>query len=126
MKKEHSFSKGKPYKICKFRAYVIFVCFFLIMLGKFFYFNKGGAMKKIGVISAVLDDPVRSNQKFNDIVSEYQNIIRGRMGIPFTEEHISVVSITVCGSLDEINELTGKLGNIQGVTVKTAISKKTI
>lgn len=83
-------------------------------------------MKKIGVISAVLDDPVKSNQKFNDIVSDYQTIIKGRMGIPFTEEHISVVSITVCGLLDEINELTGKLGNLQGVTVKTAISKKTI
>ncbi len=83
-------------------------------------------MKKIGVISAVLDDPLRTNQKFNDIVSDFQGIIRGRMGIPFTEEHISVVSLTVYGDLDEINELTGKLGNIAGVTVKTAISKKTL
>lgn len=83
-------------------------------------------MKKIGVISAVLDDPLRTNQKFNDIVSDFQGIIRGRMGIPFAEEHISVVSLTVCGDLDEINELTGKLGNIAGITVKTAISKKTL
>ncbi len=83
-------------------------------------------MKKIGVISAVLDDPIRTNQKFNDIVSDFQEIIRGRMGIPFTEEHISVVSLTVCGDLDAINELTGKLGNVAGVTVKTAISKKTL
>lgn len=83
-------------------------------------------MKKIGVISAVLDDPIRTNQKFNDIVSDFQHIIKGRMGIPFTEEHISVISITVCGALDEINELTGKLGNIHGITVKTAISKKTL
>jgi putative iron-only hydrogenase system regulator len=94
------------------------------MLGKFFYLEEN--MKKIGVISAVLDDPVRTNQQFNDIVSDFQGIIRGRMGIPFTEEHISVVSLTVCGSLDEINELTGKLGNISGITVKTAISKKTL
>ena len=84
------------------------------------------SMKKIGVISAVLDDPLRTNQKFNDIVSDFQGIIRGRMGIPFMEEHISVVSLTVCGDLDEINELTGKLGNVDGVTVKTAISKKTL
>lgn len=83
-------------------------------------------MKKIGVISAVLDDPLRTNQKFNDIVSDFQGIIRGRMGIPFMEEHITVVSLTVCGDLDEINELTGKLGNVDGVTVKTAISKKTL
>ena len=83
-------------------------------------------MSKIAVISAILDDPLRNNVKFNDIVSDYQPIIRGRMGLPFPEEHISVVSLTVCGTLDEINELTGKLGNIEGVTVKTAISKKTI
>ena len=47
------------------------------------------------------------------------------MGIPF-EEGISVVSLTVTGELNEINSLTGKLGNIKGVTVKTAIAKKEI
>lgn len=83
-------------------------------------------MKKIAVISAILDDPLRNNAQFNDIVSNYQHIIRGRMGLPFQEENMSVVSLTVCGQLDEINELTGKLGNITGITVKTAISKKTI
>lgn len=83
-------------------------------------------MKKIAVISAILDDPANSNKRFNDVVSDYQMIIRGRMGLPFPEEHISVISLTVVGELDLINELTGKLGNIPGVTVKTAVSKKTI
>lgn len=83
-------------------------------------------MKRIAVISAILEDPIRNSLKFNDIVSNYQLIIRGRMGLPFQENNISVVSLTVCGCLDEINELTGKLGNISGVTVKTAISKKEI
>ena len=83
-------------------------------------------MKRIAVISAILEDPIRNSLKFNDIVSNYQLIIKGRMGLPFQENNISVVSLTVCGLLDEINELTGKLGNISGVTVKTAISKKEI
>lgn len=83
-------------------------------------------MTRIAVISAILDDPLRTSSKFNDIVSDFQPIIRGRMGLPFPEEHISVVSLTVCGTLDEINDLTGRLGNVAGVTVKTAISKKTI
>ena len=47
------------------------------------------------------------------------------MGIPL-ENETSIVSIVVIGSLNEINSLTGKLGNINGVTVKTAISKKEI
>ncbi len=83
-------------------------------------------MKKIAVVSAVLDEPKLVSKQFNEIVSDYNNIIRGRMGIPFLDMHISVVSITVCGDMDSINELTGKLGNLQGVTVKTAISKKSI
>lgn len=81
-------------------------------------------IKKVAVISAVLDEPLLAYRQFNDIVSDYQSLIRGRIGIPFPEEHISVISLTVFGDLDQINELTGKLGNLKGITVKTAISKK--
>lgn len=79
---------------------------------------------RIGVISAILEEPEKCQYEFNKIVSEYKDIIRGRMGIPFNEENISVISITVVGSLDEINSLTGKLGNLNNVIVKTSISKK--
>jgi putative iron-only hydrogenase system regulator len=48
------------------------------------------------------------------------------MGIPFEEEGIAIVSLTVIGDLNEINSLTGKLGNIHHISVKTAISKKEI
>lgn len=81
-------------------------------------------MKRIAVIGAILDRPSEANHQFNDTLSEFKHIVRGRMGIPFHEEDISVVSITVLGTLDEINSLTGKLGNIPSVTVKTSISKK--
>lgn len=83
-------------------------------------------MKKIAVIGAVLDHPEASQSKFNDVIKNYKHIIRGRMGIPFDEHNISVVSITVLGTLDDINALTGKLGSIAGVTVKTSITKKEI
>lgn len=83
-------------------------------------------MKKIAVISAILEEPKKCQKQFNDIVSEFKGIIRGRMGIPFEEENISVIAITVIGELNEINSLTGKLGNIEHVLVKTSISKKEI
>lgn len=83
-------------------------------------------MKKIAVIGAVLDDPQYSQQYFNEVIAEYANIVRGRMGIPFDSEGISVISITVLGTLNEINSLTGKLGNIPHVSVKTSISKKEV
>jgi putative iron-only hydrogenase system regulator len=83
-------------------------------------------MKKIAVIGAVLDHPEACQKKFNELLSQYKHIIRGRMGIPFEASDISVVSITVMGSLDEINTLTGKLGSIPGINVKTSITKKEI
>ncbi len=81
-------------------------------------------MKKIAVIGAVLDYPAKAQQAFNDILSEHHHMIKGRMGIPFNEHDISVVAITVCASIDDINTLTGKLGRIEGVTIKTSITKK--
>ncbi len=82
-------------------------------------------MNKIAVISAILEEPNLCQEKFNSIVSEFRGSIRGRMGIPF-DEGISVISLTVTGDINDINSLTGKLGNIKGVTVKTAIAKKEI
>ncbi len=82
-------------------------------------------MKKVAVISAILEEPDKSQNKFNEVISGFKGIVRGRMGIPFTEG-IAVISIVVTGELDEINSLTGKLGNIEHVLVKTSISKKEI
>ena len=70
-------------------------------------------LRKIAVISAILEEPKECQEKFNSIVSNFRGSIKGRMGIPF-EEGISVISIT------------GKLGNIPGVVVKTAIAKREI
>lgn len=83
-------------------------------------------MKKIAVISAILEDAPNCQKKFNEVVSNFKGIVKGRMGIPFEDEGVSVICITVTGSLDEINSLTGKLGNIENVYVKTSISKKEI
>jgi putative iron-only hydrogenase system regulator len=44
------------------------------------------------------------------------------MGIPFDDEDTAVIALTLRGELDDINALTGKLGNLPHVTVKTAVS----
>lgn len=81
-------------------------------------------MRKIALISAILEEPEKCQSQFNEVVASYRSMIKGRMGIPFEEHGVSVVSLTVVGTLDEINSLTGKLGNIENVTVKASISKK--
>lgn len=80
-------------------------------------------MKRIAVIGAILHEPREIQSEFNETVGSFKGIIKGRMGIPFDEEDISVISITVESDIDEINNLTGKLGNLPGVTIKTAISR---
>lgn len=83
-------------------------------------------MKRIATIGAVLEQPQHSQDEFNRVISAFKGIVKGRMGIPFEEENIAVISLTVTGTLDEINALTGKLGKLPGVTVKTAISSREI
>jgi len=79
---------------------------------------------RIGVIGIVIDDPESSAEKINKCLSEFSSLIVGRMGIPYRQRDISIISLVVDGSTDEISALTGKLGSIKGVNVKTAFSNK--
>jgi putative iron-only hydrogenase system regulator len=79
-------------------------------------------MKRIAVIGAIVEKPRTSQRAFNETVSQYRGIVKGRMGIPFDNEDTAVISLTLLGELDDINALTGKLGNLPHVTVKTAVS----
>jgi putative iron-only hydrogenase system regulator len=94
----------------------------------FIYYGKKGEMmeRRIAVITAILERPENVQAQFNSIVSDYRAIIKGRIGIPFEEEGVSVIAIVVLGTLDQINSLTGKLGNLQDVSVKTSVSKKRV
>ena len=81
-------------------------------------------MAKIAVVGAILEAPEVNRESFNDVVSEYRQIVRGRMGLPMPDEDLAVISLTVMGENDEINAFVGKLGRISGVSVKTVFSKK--
>lgn len=83
-------------------------------------------MKKIAVVSSILESPAETQKDFNNVVSSFKGMIKGRMGIPFDEQEMAVISLVVAGELDEINAFTGKLGNLAGCTVKTAISRREI
>ena len=83
-------------------------------------------MKRIAVISAILEEPEAVQREFNELVSNFKGLVKGRMGLPLPEFGVTVISITLAAELDEINNLTGKLGKLRGVQVKTSISKKEI
>jgi len=83
-------------------------------------------MKRIAVIGAVLENPKENHDEFNRIISEYNDIIKGRMGLPFTEENVGVISLVAVADMDKINSLTGQLGKIPEISIKTAVSKREI
>ncbi|WP_040214784.1 TM1266 family iron-only hydrogenase system putative regulator [Clostridium polynesiense] len=78
---------------------------------------------RVGVIAIVIEN-INFAPKVNEILHEYSSIIVGRMGIPYKEKGISVISVIVDGTTDVISALTGKLGKVSSVNVKSAITKK--
>lgn len=79
---------------------------------------------RIGVIGIVIDSPEKTAEKVNYYLSQYASIIVGRMGIPYKKRNINVISLIVEGSTDEIGALTGKIGRLDGVIVKSALTTK--
>ncbi|HHY04279.1 MAG TPA: CopG family transcriptional regulator [Thermoanaerobacterales bacterium] len=79
--------------------------------------------KRIGVVGIVVED-INSANEVNAILHDYSHIIVGRMGIPYREKEVSVISLIVDGSSDEISAMTGKLGRVKDVSVKSAMAKK--
>ncbi|MEQ8196813.1 MAG: TM1266 family iron-only hydrogenase system putative regulator [Clostridiaceae bacterium] len=77
---------------------------------------------RVGVVAIILDD-IEAAPKVNEILHSFSYIIVGRMGIPYKERGVSVISIIVDGTTDEISALTGKLGRIHNVQVKSAITR---
>lgn len=76
---------------------------------------------RVAVISIIVENEA-STQKLNEILHEYGGYIIGRMGIPYRAKHINIISIAIDAPADAISALSGKIGNLPGVSVKTAYS----
>ena len=79
--------------------------------------------KRLGVVGIVVES-ISSAEEVNAVLHEFSGIIVGRMGIPYRERGVSVISIIVDGTGDEISALTGRIGRIHQVSVKTALAKE--
>ena len=76
---------------------------------------------RVAVISIIVEDPEQTGA-LNLALHEYSKYIIGRMGIPYREKGISIISIAIDAPQDDINTLSGRIGKIKGVTAKTAYS----
>ena len=80
--------------------------------------NKNTRVAVMGIIVENTD----STESLNAVLHEYGNYIIGRMGVPYREKNISIVSIALDAPQDVISTLSGKIGKIPGISVKTAYS----
>ena len=74
---------------------------------------------RIAVVGIVVEEE-ESVEELNEILHEYRQYIIGRMGIPYHEKKISIISIAVDAPQDAISALSGKVGRLRGVSSKTA------
>lgn len=86
--------------------------------GVFFY---GGFMKRIGVVGIVVSDR-NAVQPLQAVLSDFSDIIVGRMGIPLAENNVSVISLIIRGSNERVGALTGKIGRLDSVNVKSVLN----
>ena len=77
---------------------------------------------RIAVVSILIADRSVS-EKVNGFLSEYGAWILGRMGIPYKEKGVSVLSVVMDAPVEITNALTGKLGRLSGVSVKALFGK---
>ncbi len=76
---------------------------------------------RVAVISAIVQDR-DAVEMLNAVLHEYGDHIIGRMGLPYREKNIHIVSVAIDAPQDVIAALSGKLGRIDKVSVKTAYS----
>ncbi|MBQ9766939.1 MAG: iron-only hydrogenase system regulator [Lachnospiraceae bacterium] len=74
---------------------------------------------RVAVMGIIVQD-LESAEQLNAILHEYSEYIIGRMGIPYREKKISILSVAVDAPQDVISALAGKIGRLSGVGVKTA------
>ena len=78
---------------------------------------------RIAVMGIIVED-VDSVESLNSVLHDYGAYIIGRMGIPYRDRGLNIVSIAIDAPQDVIAALSGKIGNIEGISVKTAYSNK--
>lgn len=78
---------------------------------------------RIAVISIVIENDEKI-EEVNRLLHQYSSYVIGRMGIPYRERGLNIISVAIEAPQDRINALTGSLGKLEGITARAACSKQ--
>jgi putative iron-only hydrogenase system regulator len=76
---------------------------------------------RVGVISIIVEDE-SSVGALNEVLHNYGEYIVGRMGIPYRQRGVNIISVAIDAPQDVISALSGKIGKLKGISAKTALS----
>ena len=76
---------------------------------------------RVALISIVVED-LTASERLNSVLHDFSQYIIGRMGIPYQKRGIALISVAIDAPQDTISALSGRIGNLAGITVKTAYS----
>lgn len=76
---------------------------------------------RVAVMSIIVEEK-ETVEQLNAVLHDYGDYIIGRMGIPYREKQINIISIAIDAPQDTISALSGKIGKLSGISVKTAYS----
>jgi putative iron-only hydrogenase system regulator len=79
--------------------------------------------KRIGTITIIITNRKAQAGRVNTILGDYGDVIIGRMGLPYAPKGLHIIALIVHASTDEIGAMTGKLGALEGIQVKSALTK---
>lgn len=80
--------------------------------------------KRVAVLGIIVEN-MESVEKLNELLHAYSEYIIGRMGLPYREKNIQIISVAIDAPQDAISSLAGKIGKLEGISVKTAYSNVT-
>ncbi|MEW6398916.1 MAG: TM1266 family iron-only hydrogenase system putative regulator [Bacillota bacterium] len=81
-----------------------------------------GPDRRVGVVGIVITDRGRVAGRVQEVLSQHGDMIVGRMGIPYRERDLAVIALIVDGTTDQVGALTGKLGQLPGVLVRSSLA----
>jgi putative iron-only hydrogenase system regulator len=77
---------------------------------------------RVAVISIIVTEADKVDM-LNELLHEYSEYILGRMGVPYREKNLSIISVAIDAPMDKINSLTGALGRLDGINAKVTYAK---
>lgn len=77
---------------------------------------------RVALIAIIVDNGA-SVEGINELLHDYADKIIGRMGVPYRPKNVNIISIAIDATQDDINNLAGQIGRLDGVSAKTVYSQ---